>query len=553
MKTILRLISLAALLALPVAAQTVYPSVQRSTLLVSTRVPFSDSAGRLTDDADLAFVTDTLTATKIVGSTSITDSGLTATRVTFAGTAGLLSDDADLTFATDTLTFTKGLAPTSLMVGNGTASNLLSALTVYDTGTSLPRGISNVQVSSGADSANFSGYKARGTPGSLTTIVTGDLLANIRAWGYDGANYINSGSMRWTSEGTIASTRVPSKAEIMVSTDATPSVLTTTASFSGKDGIALTAVGTNQSITLTPSGTGSLLVGGTTKLTTLGTKMEVQFDGSLGANLYLTDTQTSSVNVGGSLAFAGYSTAQTTMARFGRINGAKENASAGNFAGYLSFLTNANGGQTTLVEGMRLTSASHLLLGGLTTDGTGVLQFPAATTSAGGLNLGGEIFFFRTGTNTAQISASSGLAITGTITSYNGIATAGNGVVTVQGAGRSTAQTAAVGSVATYTVGASDASFEVSANVLVTTSTTHSFTATCAYTDESNVARTLTLSFSGLTGTFLTAITNVTGAGPYEGVPMHIRCKASTAITIATAGTFTTVTYNVEGNIRKLQ
>src|SRR3989344_179792 len=37
----------------------------------------------------------------------ITDSSLTAGRVTFAGTGGLLSDDADLTFSTDTLSATK--------------------------------------------------------------------------------------------------------------------------------------------------------------------------------------------------------------------------------------------------------------------------------------------------------------------------------------------------------------------------------------------------------------------------------------------------------------
>lgn len=113
-------------------------------------------------------------------------------------------------------------------------------------------------------------------------------------------------------------------------------------------------------------------------------------------------------------------------------------------------------------------------------------------------------------------------------------------------------QTAAVASVVAMTVGASDASFLVSANVLVTTATTHSFTVTVAYTDESNASRTLTLTFSQLAGTFLTAITNVTGAGPYEGVPLHIRCKAGTTITIATTGTFTAVVYNVEGLIRQV-
>lgn len=138
------------------------------------------------------------------------------------------------------------------------------------------------------------------------------------------------------------------------------------------------------------------------------------------------------------------------------------------------------------------------------------------------------------------------------LTSYDGIATAGYGVPVVRGSGRSTAQVDAVAAVATYTVGASDASFIISTNVLVTTSTTHSFTVTCAYTDEGNTSRTLTLSFSNLAGTFLTAITNIVGAGPYEGIPLHIRAKSATPITIATTGTFTTVTYNVEGLIQQV-
>lgn len=118
--------------------------------------------------------------------------------------------------------------------------------------------------------------------------------------------------------------------------------------------------------------------------------------------------------------------------------------------------------------------------------------------------------------------------------------------------GRVTAQVAANASIATYTVGASDGSFEVSGNVLVTASVTNSFTETCAYTDESNTPRTLTLTFSNVGGTFLTTITNVTGTGAYEGVPLQIRAKAATTITFATVGTFTSVTYNAEGSVRQL-
>lgn len=161
---------------------------------------------------------------------------------------------------------------------------------------------------------------------------------------------------------------------------------------------------------------------------------------------------------------------------------------------------------------------------------------------------------------TANIAlASTGLSDTAIIAylnalfaKYNNISTQGWGVPAIYGNGRAVAQTAAVASVATYTVGAADGSFLVSANVLVTTSTTHSFSIQVDYTDEGNTARTVTFNVQQLGGTLVTAITNITGAGPYEGVPLHIRCKASTAITIKTTGTFTTITYNVDGNIMQI-
>lgn len=156
------------------------------------------------------------------------------------------------------------------------------------------------------------------------------------------------------------------------------------------------------------------------------------------------------------------------------------------------------------------------------------------------------------GKGVINLTPQTGVAISKTITTYNAVATTGWGVPAIYASGRSTAQTAAVASVATYTVGVADGSFEVSANVLVTTATLHSFTATIAYTDEGNTARTVTMQFSTLAGAFVTAMTNAQGTVPYEGVPLHIRCKASTAITIATTGTFTTVTYNVEGSIRQI-
>lgn len=142
------------------------------------------------------------------------------------------------------------------------------------------------------------------------------------------------------------------------------------------------------------------------------------------------------------------------------------------------------------------------------------------------------------------------------VTSYGNataIATAGWGVPAIYGYGRTIGATAAVASVATYTVGAADGSFEISANVLVTTSTVHSFTVTIAYTDEGNTARVATQDFILLGGTSATSITNAQGAIPYEGTVRHYRCKAGTTITIASAagGTYTTVVYNIEGIIKQ--
>jgi hypothetical protein len=119
-------------------------------------------------------------------------------------------------------------------------------------------------------------------------------------------------------------------------------------------------------------------------------------------------------------------------------------------------------------------------------------------------------------------------------------------------AGRATAQSAANASISTFTVGAADGSFEVSGNMNVTVVTTLATTLSVSYTDESNAARTMILPIQQLGGTFIAAGA-ITGLGAWESPVMHIRCKASTAITIFTsAGTFTGVTYTAEGIIKQV-
>lgn len=140
----------------------------------------------------------------------------------------------------------------------------------------------------------------------------------------------------------------------------------------------------------------------------------------------------------------------------------------------------------------------------------------------------------------------------GLVGTYNGVATAALGLGAIVAQGRVTAQTAAVSSVCAFTP-AADGTFEISANVLVTTATLHNFTVECAYTDEGNTARVLTLPFQVLAGTSVASITNAQGAVPYEGQVLEIRAKGGTSITLRTqaAGTYTTVTFNFQGTIKQ--
>lgn len=78
---------------------------------------------------------------------SVTDSGLTATRVTFAGVGGLLSDDADMTFVTNTLSITQISMGGSLTWASDNATDIGASgatrpRTAY-IGTSLVMGANN--------------------------------------------------------------------------------------------------------------------------------------------------------------------------------------------------------------------------------------------------------------------------------------------------------------------------------------------------------------------------------------------------------------------------
>lgn len=218
---------------------------------------------------------------------------------------------------------------------------------------------------------------------------------------------------------------------------------------------------------------------------------------------------------------------------------------AGHAQGYFSGNNGFYFGSTTLPDLhfiLQLLKTVPAGLEGEITNDTGLLSiYPYTTTTGSGAIV------------RATEPTLSALAISGQLTSYNGITTAGTGLPLIVKATRVTAQNAANSSIVSYTTPASDGSYEVSMNALVTAATATSFSLNCDYKDESNTSRTMILPVTGLAGTYL-AGGLITSTGPAESGVIHIRTKASSVIKLYTSsGTFTSVTYNAEGVIRQLQ
>ena len=147
-------------------------------------------------------------------------------------------------------------------------------------------------------------------------------------------------------------------------------------------GISLLAAGTNQNITLTPSGSGRVSLFGTPSST----------GSALNGSLDVTDVTAIAAGIGGMISFRGYYTG-TSATEYGFIRGYKINATDGNYAGGLYFGTRANG--AGMSGWMLLNDAGKLLLGTTTDSSNGILQLATHTTSAGGIGFGTDISLYR--------------------------------------------------------------------------------------------------------------------------------------------------------------
>lgn len=417
----------------------------------------------------------------------------------------------------------------------------------------------------------------------------GGVSADLDTIGSTRGSLLYRGAAAWSAltPGTAGFPLVSGGAGVDPSYSATPTLNTVTAQAS-TDLTLNAGSGANNNVNVVPVGTGVLLLGTGASVTNT-----LQFQSGSAIINASSTTTTFLRNSGGSNASLTIGASATTGARL-----------LSDADGQLKFAS-FNGG-TILGE---FTSTQHLLLGGLTTDGTGVLQFPAATTSAGGIAFGtdtpmfrssagvirigdgvtgnaamefngtaaasevftffqagtivgscgfasGTSFLFRTGAaNTAALTLDStqNATFAKKIISYNGVATTGWGSPAPYATG-SVVGAVAAGNITNgaYTVGAADGDFLVSGNILVTAAIAVSTSLNVAYTDEGNTARTLIMPISGLAGSFV-AGGLATSTGPFESAVLQIRAKAGTTITFSVAaGTFTSVTYNARCCIQQI-
>jgi hypothetical protein len=108
----------------------------------------------------------------------------------------------------------------------------------------------------------------------------------------------------------------------------------------------------------------------------------------------------------------------------------------------------------------------------------------------------------------------------------------------------------------TYTTGGADETLEAGATVLATTSTNYSFQVQLDWTDQSGVARTSAMPLYNYTpGSLGAAGQNLANAnGPlFHLLNMTIRAQSGTQVVMKTiGGTFTNVTYDIDGWLKKL-
>jgi hypothetical protein len=289
--------------------------------------------------------------------------------ITGSATANTLNGEANLTFDGTTLGLT----------GNQTVSGTLGVTGVL-TGTSLDiSGDIDVDGTTNLDVVDIDGAVNMAT----TALVTGVLTANggavfnegsadvdFRVESNGNANmlFVDGGNDRIGVGGTPTAYPLEiygANGDGLVFKETTNSV---TNWFGGFNSAGIVGTLTNHPLTLVTNATERMRItsAGNVGIGTSLPEEKVTINGSFRAasqdwQMQILNPDTAAANKGGGIAFGGSYTG-TTQTYFSNILGAKENGTADNLAGYLSFYTRASGAGYT-AERMRITSSGNVGIG----------------------------------------------------------------------------------------------------------------------------------------------------------------------------------------------
>lgn len=248
------------------------------------------------------------------------------------------------------------VAPTMLVIGS--------------TSSSSPRGPMSWQASDDTGSAHYHMRKSRGTFASPTTIVTGDILGRLVFSGYDGSNYLEMGSIRLTSTGTIAATRVPTKMEFLTGTDAAPSVATVALTLNA-DQTATHAKGVTIS-------SGALTLAGSSSGTTT-----IQSPAAAGSAVVTMPNASSTLPIyGAQITYTGPSAARMVTYPDANFTVARTDA-AQTFTGLQTFGAITQTGIYSNSQAGALSAAAVSIIGAPITGGTATTTFPLVYLNSG--------------------------------------------------------------------------------------------------------------------------------------------------------------------------
>lgn len=138
---------------------------------------------------------------------------------------------------------------------------------------------------------------------------------------------------------------------------------------------------------------------------------------------------------------------------------------------------------------------------------------------------------------------------------YGGIVTAGIGAAVPYGAFTHAGKTSADSNAINYTPPATAGTYRLNAWFRATTATTFTITVGVTFTDEHGTAQSFNLSFLPAAGTaIVNSLTNSAASTTFQqAIPLTFSIDSSaTAITLSTAGTFTTVTYDWGATLEQL-